>query len=234
MKLKKFIAGILCLAIAVMSVPLSSITFSVNSAYATEIAYLDDDVKKTKIYADNVAALVNDLRAENGLEPLEVIPLLQENAQLRAVEISDVFEHTRPDGSKCFTAISSSISYSYVGENIAYGNSTPEKTVNQWNNSSGHRANMLSSNFTHIGVGVYKSGGTYYWTQLFIQASGTVSDAYTPVYQEYLPATTALTTTIKTTAKPVTTTVKTTTKPTTTTLKTTAKPVTTTKKATTK
>jgi uncharacterized protein YkwD len=34
-------------------------------------------------------------------------------------------------------------------------------------NSWGHRANILSRNYTHIGVGAYNDNGTWYWTQVF-------------------------------------------------------------------
>ena len=36
-----------------------------------------------------------------------------------------------------------------------------------WMNSAGHRANILNASFTRLGVGVYESGGTLYWAQLF-------------------------------------------------------------------
>ena len=36
-------------------------------------------------------------------------------------------------------------------------------------NSEGHRANILNSNYTHIGVGHYEENGTEYWVQLFIK-----------------------------------------------------------------
>ena len=53
-------------------------------------------------------------------------------------------------------------------ENIAWGQKTPEEVVTGWMNSSGHRANILSSKFTFIGVGVYRSSsGRLYWVQLF-------------------------------------------------------------------
>jgi uncharacterized protein YkwD len=58
------------------------------------------------------------------------------------------------------------IRYKSAGENIAKGQPSPEAVVNAWMNSSGHRANILNSTFTHIGVG-YASGGSY-WTQMFI------------------------------------------------------------------
>ena len=37
-------------------------------------------------------------------------------------------------------------------------------------NSSGHRANILNSSYTSIGVGHYQNtSGVNYWTQLFIR-----------------------------------------------------------------
>ena len=79
-----------------------------------------------------------------------------------------MFSHTRPDGRSCFTALTDlGISYGGAGENIAYGQSSPEEVMTAWMNSSGHRANILNSSFTKLGVGVYKSGNTIYWVQLF-------------------------------------------------------------------
>ncbi len=43
--------------------------------------------------------------------------------------------------------------YSALGENIAAGKVTPEGTIKQWMNRSGHRANILNSKFTEIGFG---------------------------------------------------------------------------------
>jgi len=56
--------------------------------------------------------------------------------------------------------------YRYAGENIAYGQRTPQAVVNAWMNSSGHRANILNANYTQIGVGYVADGN--YWTQMFI------------------------------------------------------------------
>ena len=58
------------------------------------------------------------------------------------------------------------ISYRTAGENIAMGQTTPEAVVNGWMNSEGHRANILNSSYTQIGVGYAANG--HYWTQLFI------------------------------------------------------------------
>lgn len=45
------------------------------------------------------------------------------------------------------------------GENIAAGQRTPEQVVNSWMNSSGHRANILNTQYQDVGFGVH---GTYW------------------------------------------------------------------------
>ena len=48
------------------------------------------------------------------------------------------------------------------------GYSTPEAVVQGWMNSQGHKANILSTNYSKIGVGFAASGSMrYYWTQWF-------------------------------------------------------------------
>lgn len=115
--------------------------------------------------AEQVTALVNAQRAKAGLSPLTLDKELSANAAVRAEEIVNHFAHTRPNGSSFSTAIT--ISYRRAGENIAYGYPTAEAVMNGWMNSEGHRANILQSSFTKIGVGVVQKGSTLYWVQLF-------------------------------------------------------------------
>ena len=119
-------------------------------------------------YASQVVALVNAERAKYGLSALKVDSRVQQAAQVRAKETVQSFSHTRPNGSSFSTALTEAgVSYTRSGENIAYGQSTPQQVVQTWMNSSGHRANILNENFTTIGVGYTVSGGTAYWAQLF-------------------------------------------------------------------
>lgn len=119
-------------------------------------------------YAAEVVRLVNAERAKEGLSALKSDSTVQSAAQVRAQEIVSTFSHTRPNGSSCFTALEAAgVIYSGAGENIAYGQKSPEDVVNAWMNSPGHRANIMNKNFTTIGVGCYKSGNTYYWSQFF-------------------------------------------------------------------
>lgn len=120
-------------------------------------------------YAKQVADLVNEERAKAGLPALTVDVKVQSAAQVRAKEIVSSFAHTRPDGSGFSSALTQAgASFRGAGENIAYGQSSPQQVMQVWMNSSGHRANILGSNYTSIGVGCYQSAsGTLYWTQLF-------------------------------------------------------------------
>lgn len=121
-------------------------------------------------YASRVVELVNAERAKAGLSPLSIHTQTVGAAQTRAKEIETSFSHTRPNGSSFSTALTAAgVSFRASGENIAYGQKSPEQVMESWMNSSGHRANILNANFTSIGVGHYKNAaGVDYWTQLFI------------------------------------------------------------------
>ena len=128
----------------------------------------DNSVSSESRYISEVVRLVNAERAKEGLAALQMDSSLNSAAQVRAKEIVTSFSHTRPNGSNCFTALSEAgIKYNGSGENIAYGQKTPAEVVNAWMNSAGHRANIMSSKFTKIGVGCHNSNGTYYWSQFF-------------------------------------------------------------------
>ena len=129
----------------------------------------EQDNTTSASYVQQVIDLVNEERAKAGLSPLTESSSVAQAADIRAKEIATSFSHTRPDGSSFSTALQQSgASYRGAGENIAYGQRTPEAVMNSWMNSQGHRANILNENYTTIGVGYYEdANGTGYWTQLF-------------------------------------------------------------------
>ena len=140
-----------------------------DTAYAPFTAYASASYANEQMegYARQVAAIVNRERAAKGLAPLRYSVRLSEAALVRAEEIQSVFSHTRPNGTRCFTAVTEAgIRYRSVGENIAYGQRTPEEVMQSWMNSSGHRANILGE-YDYIGVGVTYKNGAYYWSQFF-------------------------------------------------------------------
>lgn len=120
-------------------------------------------------FEQQVAALVNEQRAANGLAPLTLSEELSIVARAKSQDMHDnnYFSHTSPTYGSPFDMLKSfGISYRAAGENIAMGYSTPEAVVNAWMNSAGHRANILNASYTQIGVGYVADGS--YWTQEFI------------------------------------------------------------------
>lgn len=115
--------------------------------------------------------LLNADRAKNGLKPLKF------NLQLTALGgkyAQDMinrkfFAHNDPDGKTPFDRMKQAgISYSYAGENLAI-NSNVTTAEQAFMNSPGHRANILSPNYTDVGLGVrYDAKGSAYVVQEFI------------------------------------------------------------------
>jgi hypothetical protein len=62
------------------------------------------------------------------------------------------------------------LNWTYVGENIAMGYTSPEDVMDGWMNSQGHRNNILNSRYKYIGVGYYYANGYEYWVQLFMDS----------------------------------------------------------------
>lgn len=115
--------------------------------------------------------LLNADRAANGLPALKVNMSLVRLAENYAQDMINrkYFSHYNPEGQSPFDRMKQAgISYRYAGENLAINTNvtTAEKA---FMNSSGHRANILSPNYTEVGVGVrYDSTGSAYVVQEFI------------------------------------------------------------------
>ena len=120
-------------------------------------------------YEQKVAELVNIERQKNGLAPLTLDSTISDVARMKSKDMSDnnYFAHQSPTyGSAGDMLTKFGVKWSAWGENIAAGQRTPEEVVNAWMNSEGHRANILSPNFSKIGVG-YVNNGRPNWTQMF-------------------------------------------------------------------
>ena len=126
-----------------------------------------------KSLEDEVVKLVNQQRAKYGLGPLTVNWELSRCARIKSQDMinRNYFSHTSPTYGSPFNMMENfGLRFSAAAENIAKGQRTPQEVMNAWMNSPGHRANILSKNVTHIGVGAAKSSnGTLYWTQMFMK-----------------------------------------------------------------
>lgn len=116
-----------------------------------------------------VTRLTNIEREKAGKSILKYNNTIAAGAQTRSEELLISFSHTRPDGTRFFTVFDDpDFSYRYIGENLALGYKSPAEVVAAWMKSEGHRANLLSDNYTDIGVGITKSeSGRYHWAQIF-------------------------------------------------------------------
>lgn len=115
----------------------------------------------------DASRLVNEYRAENGLEPLTISADLSVKARVKSRDMleNNYFSHNSPTYGSPFALMKTlGITYRTAAENIAMGYTTAEAVVSAWMNSPGHRANILSSNYTSMGIG-HVDG---YWTQWFI------------------------------------------------------------------
>ena len=122
-------------------------------------------------YEQTVVQLVNVERQKNGLPALYYDSNISDVARTKSADMAfnNYFAHYSPTyGMASDMLLSYGITWTAWGENIASGQDTPEEVVSQWMNSPSHRENILSSNFTFLGVGYYvNSSGTPYWTQMF-------------------------------------------------------------------
>ena len=127
------------------------------------------EADKELTFAEQVVELVNQERTKAGLNAVTLDQNIASAALVRAKEIETSFSHTRPNGSKFSTALTEQgVTFKGAGENIAWGQKSPEAVMQAWMNSEGHRDNILNKNFTKIGVGYYQNAaGRNFWTQLF-------------------------------------------------------------------
>lgn len=84
------------------------------------------------------------------------------------------FAHVGPQGDTLTDRVKSAdIFYLMVGENLFTSTNIPQPVpaaVEGWMNSPGHRENILRPEYRETGIGVWKVGNTYYFTQLFMRA----------------------------------------------------------------
>lgn len=121
---------------------------------------------------------VNAERSKAGLPQLSYNNTMQKYARIKSQDmgVRNYFDHKDPQGNLITAKMKADgVNYMAWGENIAYiggvsdANALADQFMTNWMNSPGHRANILSSNFKSIGVGVYKSGNRVYATQEFFK-----------------------------------------------------------------
>ncbi len=123
-------------------------------------------------WADEMVARVNVERANVGVAPLQACPTLMTAAQRHSDDqaASGRMSHTGSNGSTMSQRVQAAgyTGWTALAENVAAGQPSVTSVVDAWMNSGGHRANLLSATYKHIGVGrAAGASGTLYWTQNF-------------------------------------------------------------------
>lgn len=145
------------------------VTLAAPAVASAAIPCTDADLVPTN---DNVAAvrdatlcLLNVQRTSHGLKALASSPQLRKAAQSysQAMVRQRFFDHVSPSGATLLSRVRRGTTYlsgvrGYsLGENIAWGSgqyATAHETVKSWMESRGHRTNILSRRFRHIGIGI--------------------------------------------------------------------------------
>jgi uncharacterized protein YkwD len=123
--------------------------------------------------ANTIVQMTNAERSNAGLPVLRSSAQLMEAARLHADQMARLgrLEHVlsgaqypRPED----RLAAAGYQWSSYAENIAMGQSTAAAAMDGWMHSSGHRANILSTSNTEIGVGYARdSAGRPYYVQVF-------------------------------------------------------------------
>jgi uncharacterized protein YkwD len=118
--------------------------------------------------------LINQDRKDHGLPQLQLDSTVANVARAHSADMRDrnYYSHTSPDGTTFSVRLKNGgVSFRAAGENLARMSniSDPASFANsELLKDSGHRSNLLSNRYTHVGVGVARSGDTYWITQDFI------------------------------------------------------------------
>lgn len=124
--------------------------------------------------AREIFEILNKYRRENNLREFAQTDELSETARLRALECAQFYSHTRPDGSRCFTAFPKG--YALAAENVGAGfGGSAQRVMEAWINSPVHNENLLNPELNFVGTSLFimteqdrqKHGGTYF-SQEFI------------------------------------------------------------------
>lgn len=135
---------------------------TVNLRFTTKEAAVDPETEQTMF------RFVNEERIKQGLSPLVFDTNLRDLARPHAKDMFErgYFSHNTPDGLSPFDRMAQAdIDYTAAGENLALAPSV-ELAHKGLMESPGHRANILSSDFGRVGIGVM-DGGIY--GRMFVQ-----------------------------------------------------------------
>ena len=181
--------------------------FSIECFFLAAIFFIKNNVNfLASVLPDVIISETNGKRQMYDLTALTPNSNLEKAAQLKADDMAakGYFAHTSPEGVTPWHWLDQAgYKYAYAGENLAINFVDSDDVINAWMNSVGHKANILNSNFTQIGIGIasgqYQGKETTFVVQLFAQpiivAAPTKEKPVVNATQQTPPKQTAKTTT---------------------------------------
>lgn len=140
-------------------------------ARTQEAAALQKHSEKARALLDSM----NEARIAAGIAALEWDGSLEEVAYARAENLvtKGYFDHYAPDGESAFSELAArGIRYRLAGENLARNNYIETRTVaaafDGLMNSPGHRANILETRFSSVGVAAVRDGKMWIYVTVFL------------------------------------------------------------------
>ena len=155
------------------------LTFMLANAHA--LLWQSSDWLVGAVLPSTVVQLTNEERSDNNASPLLRNATLDAAAAMKAEHMArnGYFAHFAPDGtSPWYWFDQAGYVYAHAGENLAIHFTDSDEVVDAWMNSPTHRANIVDSKFTEIGVGTAKGKFNGHNTVYVVQLFGT--PAYIP------------------------------------------------------
>jgi hypothetical protein len=120
-------------------------------------------VAATLAHAEDMAEMISQYRHAHGLSTVKTDPQLTAVAerQAKAMAASGIMDH---DVAGSFSTRISGVRTGMAAENIAAGSKSWEQTLQMWEASPGHNANLLQSKADIVGVAVARNEQTRYKT----------------------------------------------------------------------
>lgn len=126
------------------------------------------------VFASVLVDQTNNERQAQALSTLKTNPILERAAQLKVEDMvtRGYFSHNSPDGkTPWYWFEKAGYNYAAAGENLAVNFVDSQDVTNAWMQSPSHRANIMSGNYTEIGIavmsGMYKGREAIFVVQEF-------------------------------------------------------------------
>jgi len=123
---------------------------------------LESPQNQAAVSTSEIAMLTNNERREKDIPALQRNALLDQAAEMKAKDMAanGYYAHVSPDGvTPMHWVEKAGYKYLIIGENLVVNRTDAEQVVDAFMGSPGHRANILRTDFTEIGIGV--ANGTY-------------------------------------------------------------------------